>query len=465
MSDTTRTRSGALPKIAAVAWREFRHTVLTKGFLIGAIAFPLMMFVAVAAVAFLMGDKVRPVEGTVVILDPSGTVQPMAKEEFSATKLEGAAAKDVEEAVAKAPAVPGVNGAQIAAAAAAAAPKVRITVEGVADMAQEDTLRKRVAAGDLLALVIVPPEVLLANPVDAKGGRAGFSLIVPSNSPPRTTTMVERASSEAIVRARVASAGKDYTSLQTLLSRPGTDVRRMSKEGAESQESVAAKMLVPAGFMMLLWIATFTSGNYLLTSTIEEKSSKVMEVLLSAVSPMQLLLGKILGYSLVSAVMLVSYGGLAMAGLTVAAATDLVPLHLLVYLAIYFVMAYLFVATIMVSVGSAVSDLREAQSLVGPAMMVLIIPLMLWMPISDNPNGWLATAFSFLPPAIPYVMILRVTATAEPIPFWQVLLSIVWGYAWVFVFLWSGSKIFRVGVLMQGKPPTPRELLRWIRMA
>jgi ABC-2 type transport system permease protein len=224
-------------------------------------------------------------------------------------------------------------------------------------------------------------------------------------------------------------------------------------------------MLLPAGFMMLLWITTFTSGQYLLTSTIEEKSSKVMEVILSAVSPMQLLLGKILGYAMVSAVMLVMYGGLAIAGLSAAAMADLVSPWTLLLMGIYFVMAYAFVSTMMASVGSAVSDLREAQSLVTPAMLVLMIPLILWLPISEQPNGMLATIMGFVPPAIPFVMILRVTASSEPIAAWQVIASIVWGFAWVGVFVWAGAKIFRVGVLMQGKPPTPKELLKWIRMA
>ena len=71
----------------------------------------------------------------------------------------------------------------------------------------------------------------------------------------------------------------------------------------------------------------------------------------------------------------------------------------------------------------------------------------------------LATVASFIPPAIPFVMVLRVTASSEPIAAWQVALSIVWGFTWVAIFLWAGAKIFRVGVLMQGKPPTPRELL------
>jgi ABC-2 type transport system permease protein len=115
----------------------------------------------------------------------------------------------------------------------------------------------------------------------------------------------------------------------------------------------------------------------------------------------------------------------------------------------------------MAAVGSAVSDLREAQSLVGPVMMVLVVPLMLWMPIVQNPNGMLATIAGFIPPATPFVMILRLTAATEPIPVWQTIASIVWGFACAFGMLWLAARIFRVGVLMQGKPPTPRELVKW----
>jgi ABC-2 type transport system permease protein len=159
------------------------------------------------------------------------------------------------------------------------------------------------------------------------------------------------------------------------------------------------------------------------------------------------------------------YGGLGIAALTAAAMGDLVSPGMLVLMLVYFVMAYAFVSTMMASVGSAVNDLREAQSLVTPAMLLLMLPIMLWLPISEQPNGWVATISSFIPPAIPFVMVLRVTASNEPIATWQVALSMVWGFAWVGVFIWAGAKIFRVGVLMQGKPPTPRELLKWIRIA
>jgi ABC-type Na+ efflux pump permease subunit len=221
-------------------------------------------------------------------------------------------------------------------------------------------------------------------------------------------------------------------------------------------------MLVPMGFMMLLWITVFTSANYLLTTTIEEKGSRVMEVLLSAVSPMELLTGKLLGQAGVSLVMLVMYGAAGLGGLGAIAMLDVVPASHLLWFAVWFPVAYFMVAAIMAGIGSAVSDLREAQSLVGPAMIALMVPLILWLPIVENPNGALAVAFSFIPPASPFVNVLRLTAANEPVPLWQSLLALVVAVASVLALVWAGARIFRVGVLMQGKTPTPRELLRWI---
>jgi ABC-2 type transport system permease protein len=144
---------------------------------------------------------------------------------------------------------------------------------------------------------------------------------------------------------------------------------------------------------------------------------------------------------------------------------DLVPIGHLLLLLTYFVMAYFMIAAMLAAVGGSVSELRDAQSLVGPVMLVLMLPLLLWMPISENPNGLLATVASFLPPLIPFVMILRTTGSAEPIAAWQIALSIVVGAAATVGMVWAAARVFRVGILMQGKPPTPLELLRWIRRA
>jgi len=213
--------------------------------------------------------------------------------------------------------------------------------------------------------------------------------------------------------------------------------------------------------MLLLWVTVFSSANQLLTTTIEEKSSKVMEVLLSAVSPGELLSGKILGQALVSAVMMLMYGSVAVVGLAAMTMLDLLPVSLALLFLACFVMAYFTIAAMMAAAGSAVNDLREVQTLAGPIMTVMVVPLMLWVPIVEHPNGTLATVSSFVPTLTPFIMVLRCAAATDPVPGWQVAAALVWGALVTVAAFWLAARIFRVGVLMQGKPPTPRELLRW----
>jgi ABC-2 type transport system permease protein len=142
---------------------------------------------------------------------------------------------------------------------------------------------------------------------------------------------------------------------------------------------------------------------------------------------------------------------------------DLVPIEHLIFFAIFFIIAYFMVATIMAAVGSAVTELRDAQSLMGPVMIVLIIPMVLWPVLAEHPNGLIATITSLTPPLLPFIMILRVTASTEPVAMWQVVLSIVIGFGSVIAMVWMCARIFRIGVLMQGKPPSVVQLIRWIR--
>ena len=418
-------------RLFTVAWREFRHTVLTKGFIIGAVVVPAVMLAAVPLIPMLTKSKSRPMEGRVVVVDRVGGVT----EAFRGALL-------AEETPAWGPDDPFSGPVE-----------VRATVETPAGEPDEAALRRQVGEGALTALLVVSR--------DDEGETA--ELLVPSAASPRHTRRIESAAREAVARARVAAAGESYDRLRDLMRTGRVQTSRVSPEGEQAREVTELRMVVPIGFMGLLWIVVFTSANYLLTTTIEEKGSRVMEVLLSAVSPMELLGGKLLGQAGVSLVMLVMYGSVGLAGLGAVAMLDVVPLTHLLWLVVWFPIAYFMVAAIMAGIGSAVSDLHEAQSLVGPAMLALMVPLILWMPIVENPNGALAIVFSFIPPASPFVNILRLTTANEQVPLWQSLLALVTAVASVYAMVWAGARIFRVGVLMQGKTPTPRELLRWIR--
>ena len=424
---------GATRRIRVIAWRDFRYTVLTKGFLIGAIILPGIMFAAIPLLPLLIDSKTAPLTGRVAVIDPSNSIAKALEITLRKTPAETI---DLDED-----------------ATNTSTTDVALTVESVPDPSRAADFRLQLRDSSLQALIII----------SSNADGPSTELLIPSEASPRHTTILEKSLREAVTRARVSKANEDYERITKLLARPKIDTRRVSPDGSESNENAQLRMLVPAGFMFLLWMAVITSGNYLLTSTIEEKSSRVMEVLLSAVSPIELLCGKLVGQAGVAGVMLLMYGGVGLAGLGAVAMLDVVPLPHLLWLVVWFPLAYFTVAAIMVSLGSAVSDLREAQSLIGPAMILLTLPLILWFPIVENPNGTLATVCSFIPPAAPFVMILRLTGANESVPLMQALLAIFASAATVVAILWAGARVFRVGVLMQGKPPSPMELLRWIK--
>ena len=214
-------------------------------------------------------------------------------------------------------------------------------------------------------------------------------------------------------------------------------------------------------FVMLMFVGIMVLSQYLLTNLIEEKSSRVVEVLLSAVSPFELMSGKILGLTaagLEVGACAVVIGVVAMLEGFIGA---LNPWALALFL-VYYVLGTLLISSMYAAVGSACNTLREAQGMMLPMAMLFIVPLGGWMYFVQHPNGMAATLLSFVPPLTPMVMILRLAASKE-VPVWQIALSVLVLGASVPAMMWAAAKIFRTGVLMYGKPPKLREMVKWLR--
>jgi len=454
---------GNLGKIATIAWREFRHTALTKSFLFGAVALPLLMGAGLLLFPLLIASQSEPLEGTIAVVDPTGRFAPT----FDALVIERQERDGSEEAkdVMKRLGIEDKTGfISQGLAQAGESPYGEVSATGFTSNDEETIERLKAEArdGDWLAVAVVPARQIESAPTSDED-LPDIELFLPRSTSPGHTNDLEGLVRSATVRTRFIAAGEDFEQVQTMLDRPSIDVRRFGEDGGADAEESKLRMIVPFGFMMLLWIATFTAGNFLLTSTIEEKSNKVIEVVLSAVGPLQLLWGKILGLALVSLVILVTYGGLAIASLTALALTDLLAWTTLVWAVIFFLIAYFTIASLMAAIGSAVNELSEAQTFMAPVMIIMVLPMLLWAPIAENPDGTLAVVSSMLPPILPFAMVMRIGSATEPIPIWQMLLSTGLGIATVAGLVWAASRIFRVGILMQGKPPSPLELLRWIR--
>ena len=237
----------------------------------------------------------------------------------------------------------------------------------------------------------------------------------------------------------------------------------VSRKGTQGKNEVA-RMLLPIGFMVLILMAVMAGGQQLMTSTIEEKSSRVIEVLLAAVSPTELMAGKIIGQMAVGALMLLIYGGLMAVGLVAFSLLGMIQFSSLIYMLVFFVLSSLTIASLMAAIGAAVNEIREAQGLLTPVMLVIMLPMMFMGPIAADPNSTLATVLSFCPPVSPFVMMMRIGAAAPP-PDWQVWLAILVNAVAAVVSVWLAGKVFRIGLLMNGKPPNLLTLWRWVRMA
>ena len=463
-----------MSKIVTIAWREFKQTVVRKVFVLAILGIPVLM-VGAMALAFMVikGHEEPPLVGTIAVVDPSGDTIEAARIEFSPKRISHGQlrrAEQIQSIVEELGAPPAAMPTGGTFRMGMGKGTVEIEIEGVTDTddATVDALRARVLSGDLVALAIITEAVLEVPDPDAKD-RATFELLVPDGIDNDHTSFIEDRIGEAVVRVRAKRAGHDPDAMLAILKRPRSTTRTILEGGVEREESGKLReiraLIIPMAFMMLLWIAVFTSSQHLMMSTIEEKSNRVMEVLLSAVSPFELMAGKIIGHGFVGLLIMSIYSGLAIISLVSLAMMHLIDLTDLALLFVFFIMAYFMIASIMAAVGSAVTDIREANTLIMPVMIVVMIPLMLWMPISQAPNGTLATVCSYIPPAIPFVMILRVASDEGVKPLWEIPLTIVWGFACVLGMVWMAAKVFRVGVLMYGKPPSPLQLLKWLRYA
>jgi len=258
----------------------------------------------------------------------------------------------------------------------------------------------------------------------------------------------------------------DAVALLAAVAHPVLELVGVSTVGADGERNtvVGFNLVIPVVFMGLLIMGVMFAGQGMLTTTVEEKSNRVMEVLLSAVSPMQLMGGKLLahmGVSLLAMSLYLVFGLVALASFSLFGLLDF---KLIPYLLIFYLIAFFTIGSLMMAVGSAVNDMREAQQLMMPLMMTMIVPWMLWWPIVQNPNSTLAVVVSLVPPVSSFGMLLRVASSSPP-PLWQVGLSIGLGIAGVFGAVWFAAKVFRVGILMFGKAPNVKTLIAWVRAA
>jgi len=458
-----------MKRILLVAQREFIATVSTKAFIVGLLIMPLMF--AVIAIVFprLINPRNYRTRGEVAIVDPSGRALADIRAAFSAERVAERREEQARQVLNQAPqAVQQLAGSgrsnQMTAAMAGATPLPELRLverPPTADVQQEKTwLLDQQSEPRHLALVVIHENAVVPTSGDVYGS---YDTYVPASADDRAIGEIQQAMQDGLINARVRQQGLDRSKLESLVRVPRGRSITVTRE-SERNTVRGINQMLPIAFIILMFMGVMTGGQSLLTSTVEEKSNRVMEVLLSALSPMELLAGKIVGQLGVSMVAFGLYVALGLALLLSFALFGLLNPWLILYLGIFFLLAYLTFGSLMVSVGAVVNDMREAQGLIMPIMLLLTFPFWVWFPISMSPNSAFSTALSFIPPVNTFAMLIRLTSTAPP-PWWQVWLSIGIAAAGVGAALWFASKVFQIGLLMTGKPPNFATLIRWARQA
>ena len=276
---------------------------------------------------------------------------------------------------------------------------------------------------------------------------------------------VERLLREAVIDRRYETRGLDRKMLEAIsnVSIQWAELgETQDQERTQGKSQQMARMMVPFAFMYLIFLGIVGMGQHMVSSIIEEKNSRIIEVLLSAVSPFELMAGKIAGLAAVGLTVMALYGvaGYAAArwkGLQIDLGADLV-----VYGLVYYILGFVLFSAILAGVGSVCNTIKETQSLMMPITLVFVIPMIAWLRLAQEPNGALARVLSYVPPVTPMVMILRLSS-GTAIWMGEVVLSILVLIAGVLATVWAAAKVFRTGILLYGKRPGPREILRWLR--
>jgi ABC-2 type transport system permease protein len=433
-------------KVLAIARAEYLESVRSKAFLVGVLMMPLMLGGS-ALVQVLLGDRADLSDRRCAIVDPTGELWPVLQAAVEARNAEA-----IWET--------GEDGERVQV-------RPRFLLERHEPAPDEDVelaLSDRARAGELQGFLVI------STTASALDGEVGERPLSYHTREPTFTELPRwlRETLDGHIRARRFEAAALDMELVGRLDREvplGTWglVSRQS-DGSVSQadrEHEARTFGIPAAAMFLLFMLVMVSAPQLMNQVLEEKMQRIAEVLVSAVTPFQLMLGKLLAGALVSMTLALLYLGSVWWATRHFGVDHFVPPEIYLWFPLLLVLAFATYGSMFSALGSACSELRDAQSMMMPAMIAVLVPLFAWTVILESPNGPVARALTFFPSATPMVLLLRLAAPPGP-PAWETALAAIYSLATAAAFVWASGRIFRIGLLAQGQTPSLRRLAGWI---
>jgi ABC-2 type transport system permease protein len=415
-------------KLWAIIRREYKERVKSKGFVISTVLIPLLMSLTIV-IPMLMGERVEE-RRTVAVLDSEGRWF----DELERVLLErtggGVELREVQ-----------LDG--------------RALEEGAAE------IQDLVVQGDVNGGIVFDPGFM-------ENGKLRF--YVKSVAAGLASDSLRPAVNAVLRKARFAEAGISEDLTGYLLSYTDWERLTVSQDGDATARDERGVFGMAMTLIMILYMMVLLYGQQTLTGVIEEKTSRVVEVLLSSVPSWQMMLGKILGIGAAGltqvaiwtgSLYIASTQGISIAGVTFDASV-LSPMILVSFL-VFFVLGFLMYSALFAGVGALCNTIQEAQPFSTPIMMFIIIPMLMLTVVMRDPGGTLATVMSLIPLFTPVLMFIRVILETPPL--WQVALSWVLLLATIILFSRTAGKLFRVGILMHGAAPSWGTLVKVMRQA
>jgi ABC-2 type transport system permease protein len=430
-----------MQKTLIVAQSEFATLVRSKAFVLSVLLMPVMM---IASVVLIRSSK-----------DAADTTdRPFAFVDYTGVLAEPLKAVTAAYNSGTAPGMPRTGARFIATEVKPAdrhPDEIRLELSG------------KVRRQELFAFVEFPPEVL------DPSAKAEIKYYSDHPSYTALPDWLRVSVNGVILNERFRKASIDRAIVATLLRPAPVEklglVARDEKGGVKQAEAVdqARAFGVPLAVLLLMYVTVMSGAPQLLNTVIEEKMSRISEVLMGSVTPFQLMMGKLLGSVAVSVLLAVIYiaGGLAVAQYWGSYASA-VTLPLLLWFGLFLLLAVLIFGSLFVAIGAACNDLKDSQGMMTPVMILVMLPVFTASAVLRAPDGVFAIVLSMIPTAAPFIMMLRISLQPGP-PAWQIAVSVGLMLATVLLVVWASARIFRTGLLMQGKSATVGEMLRWVR--
>ena len=440
-----------LNNVVVVAKREYLQRAKTKAFWIATLILPL--FVAgISIVPALLLSKTKSSQ-RIVVVDETGRVGNSLVARMNAHESEKPREEDEKSGSRRNRNQAGNVTFQAETEPLAADRK-----------AQRADLDRRVMDKSLDAWVWIGPGVFTDTPVEYHAR---------SVSNVFTQEALRDELSSVVRQERFREAGIDPARVDELSRSVHLAPQRVSATGSRAEGSLGAAALAMVLFFML-YVAILMWGQQVMQGVLEEKGSRVIEVVISCVTPFELMLGKLVGICLLGLTQLAIWLGtmLVVTAPGLAASLAVLPKGvvlptlspvMLINFVLLFILGFLAYATLYAGIGASFNNLQEAQQAASIAMVFVIIPVTVMYPVINDPNSTMATVLSLIPMFTPLLMPLRIAVDMPPA--WQLALAYALTIGFVLGMIWICARIYRVGILMYGKKPTFAEIWKWTRYA